>query len=274
MIELEEDFAKNEKNNLTKNPSNRNTIKKPQNTNTSTPKRQTTTTKSTFPLQISAKNSEENEEGLKDNAGGEDSGTRKLTDEECLEKIKELFPEDQSLTKTFITRKLKKRIAVYRKLNFNNEETFKGVENTIPKKTGPNSYLKLTIEVCNKHDFSVNSPLSCFMKDFFVNAYFIILKQKQKRMIINFAGQINIDLVSFLKKVSSEEFPNDYSVQTMKIKAYAFYEELVYEFSQKENISAKKINETELKDYVSKFNLLTKMRKAYDEIKLIKVDKN
>lgn len=185
--------------------------------------------------------------------------------------MKERFPEDKGLTKTFITRKLKKRIAVYRKLDFNDEETFKVVENTIPKKSGPNSFLKVTMEVCNKDDFSLGSALISCIKDLF-DCYFIVLKDKQKKMKIVFAGHINKDIISFLKKVSGEEFRNSYSVQTMKIKAYAFYEELVFEFSQKENISEKKINDAEIKDYVVQFNLLSKMRKAYEEIKQIKVD--
>ena len=85
-------------------------------------------------ININLNTDNEENEDLK-NKVGEDSGSRKLTDEESLEKMKELFPEDKGLTKTFITRKLKKRISIDRKLDFNDEETFKGVENTIPKKS-------------------------------------------------------------------------------------------------------------------------------------------
>lgn len=223
-------------------------------------------------ININLNSDNEENEDLK-NKVGEDSQTRKLTDEESLEKMKELFPEDKGLTKTFITRKLKKRISIDRKLDFNDEETFKGVENTIPKKSGPNSFLKVTMEICNKDDFSLNSNLIFFMKDLF-KAYFIFFKEKEKKMKIVFVGHITKDIISFLKKVSSEEFRNKYSVQTMKIRAYAFYEELIHEFYKRENIIAKKINDADIKDYIKQFDLITQMRKAYEEIKQLKVDKN
>lgn len=201
----------------------------------------------------------------------EEPNKRKLTDEECLEKMKEIFTQDKGLTKTFITRKLKKRIMINRFLDFNIEESYQNVENTIPKKSGPNSYLKVTMEICNKEEFNLNSSLMFFMKDLF-NAYFIIFKEKDKRMKIVIAGHITNDIISFLKKVSSEEFKEKYSVLTMKIKAYAFYEELISEFYKREGVVAKKINDAEIKDYLDQFNYLTKMRKAYEEIKQMKVN--
>ena len=204
---------------------------------------------------------------------GDDAKFRKLTDEECLGKMKDLFPQDKGLTKTFITRKLKKRIMINRKLDYNSEETYKEVEHTIPKKTGPNSYLKVTMEICDKDEFNLNSSLMCFIKDFF-NAYFIVFKNKDKRMKIVIAGHITKDIISFLKKVSSEEYKNKHSVLIMKVKAYAFYEELINEFYKREGVVAKKINDTEIKDYVDQFNYLRKMRNAYEEIKMMKVDKD
>jgi hypothetical protein len=196
--------------------------------------------------------------------------TRKLTDEECLEQIKEKFPEDKGLTKTFITRKLKKRIMIYRKLDFNNEETYKNVENTIPKKTGPNSYLKVSMDVFNKQEFNLDSSLMYFMKDLF-NDYFIVFKEKEERMKIIIAGHITKDIVSFLKIISSQ-LKENYSVNTIKIKAYAFYEELISEFHKRENVVAKKIDDSEIKEYIQQFEYLAKMRKAYDELKNLKVD--
>lgn len=219
-------------------------------------------------------NDEKSDLGNTDNEDqNDDTRLRKLNDEECLEKMKEKFPEDKGLTKTFITRKLKKRIMIYRKLDFVDEDTYKNVENTIPKKTGPNSYLKVTMEICNKEDFSLNSPLMYCMKDLF-DAYFIIFKEKEGKMKIVIAGHITKDIISYLKKVSGEEFRNKFSVQTMKIKAYAFYEELVHEFCHRENIADKKIDEDEIKEHQEKFDYLTRMRKAYEDIKLIKVEKN
>ncbi len=187
--------------------------------------------------------------------------------------MKEKFTDDKGLTKTFITRKLKKRIMIYRKLDFNDEDTYKNVENTIPKKTGPNSYLKVTMEICNKEDYSLNSPLMYCLKDLF-DAYLIVFKEKEGKMKIVIAGHITKDIITYLKKVSGEEFRNKFSVQVMKIKAYAFYEELVHEFCNRENIVDKKIDEDEVKEHEEKYDYLTKMRKAYEEIKLIKVEKN
>jgi len=208
-----------------------------------------------------------------DSEKGDDGGLRKLTDEECLEKMKELFTEYKGLTKTFMTRKLKKRIIINRKLDYNSDETYKDVELTIPKKSGSHCFLKVTIEICDKDELNLNSSLMCFIRDPF-NSYFIVFKEKNKRMKIVIAGQITKDIISFLKKVSNEEFKNKHSVVTMKIKSYAFYEELITEFCKREGVVAKKINEAEIKVYLEEFNYLTKMRKAYDEIKLMKVDIN
>lgn len=216
---------------------------------------------------------QEESENDEDKDKSEDARLRKLTDEECLEKMKEKFPDDKGLTKTFITRKLKKRIMIYRKLNFSDEDSYKNVENSIPKKSGPNSFLKITMEICNKEEFSLDSSLMCVMKELF-NNYFIVLKEKDKKMKIVIAGHISKDIIFFLKKVSNEEFRNNYSVQTIKIKAYAFYEELINEFYKRDNIALKKINEEDILECVNQYNYLTEIRKAYEEIKLLKVEKN
>ena len=218
-------------------------------------------------------NGDESDENNKTDGNKDDSKLRKLTDEECLEKMKEKYPNDKGLTKTFITRKLKKRISINRLMDYIDEQSYKNIETTIPKKSGPNSYLKVTMTVCNKDDFSINSGLMYFLRDLF-NSYFIIFKEKNSKMKIVIAGHITKDIISFLKKISSEEFRNKYSVQTAKIKAYAFFEELVYEFNKKNNVISKKINDEEITDYINQYNYLTNMRRSYEEIKRIKIDIN
>lgn len=160
---------------------------------------------------------------------------------------------------------------IFRLLNFSEEETYKGVENTIPKKTGPNSYIKFTIEIKNKEQFSLNSPLMYFVRELF-HSYFIIFKEKDSKIKIVIAGNIQKDIVTFLKKIANDEFKNKYSVKTAKVKAYAFYEELIYEFSRKENIAYKQINEADLKGYVDLYNYLEKLRQSYEEIRKIRVE--
>jgi len=191
---------------------------------------------------------------------------RKLTDEECLNLMKEKFPEEKGLTKTFISRKLKKRIMIYRLLDFKNEESYKNVVKYIPKMFESNNYLKVTMEVSKNENFSINSSLVEFMKDLF-NYYFIILKESTEKCKLLIAGHIKTDLIRFLSEICNEEFSINYSVQTTKIKCYAFYEELIYEFSKRNNISLRNIDEEEINSYIKKYDHLINMRKAYEEIK-------
>lgn len=183
------------------------------------------------------------------------------------------YPEDYSLTKTFLARKLKKRIMIFRYLNYHDESTYKGVENTIPKKTGPNSYIRITLELTTKENFSLNSPLMSFAKELF-NNYFIIMKDKDSKMTVVFAGNIQKDISTFLKKIANDEFKIKFQVKSAKVKAYAFYEELISEMSKKENITLKQIDEAEIESCLDQFEYLQKLRKSYDEIKKIKIERN
>ena len=184
--------------------------------------------------------------------------------------MKESFEGCKGLTKTFITRKLRKRIMIKRIIDYNEEETYLNIENSIPKKSGPNNSLKASFVICDKEEYNADSNLINFLKDLF-NMYYIFFKKKEGKLKIVVAGQISKDIVYFLRKITSDEFKNKYSVQSAKIRAYAFYEELISELENEDNKETKKINEEEIKDYIAQFENLQKMRKIYEEIRMIRV---
>ena len=90
-------------------------------------------------------------------------------------------------------------------------------------------------------------------------------------MKIIFGGTISKDIVHFLKQISTLDFKEKYSIKSAKIRVFAFYEELVYEFSQKNPIDSKNLIQNEIDEYVKQFEYLTYVRKCYEEIKQIRI---
>jgi hypothetical protein len=209
---------------------------------------------------------ENNEESAEDN----NSTIRKLTDEECLAKMKENFNIIKGLTKTFITRKLRKRIMIKRLIDYNNELTYNNIEKTIPKKSGLNNFIKATFVICDKEEFKKDSNLMSYLKNLF-NIYYIFFKNDEGKFKFLISGQITKDISYFLRNITCDEFKNKFSVQSAKIKAYAFYEELICELEKKPNIELKNLNEEALENFKNQYDNLQKMRKIYEEIRMIRV---
>lgn len=184
--------------------------------------------------------------------------------------MKEKFELAKGLTKTFITRKLRKRIMIKRMIDYNDEGTYLNIENSIPKKSGLNNSIKATFEIYSKEEFQLNSGLMTYLKNLF-NLYYIYFKEKEGKLRFLISGQIQKDISYFLRNITSDEFKNKFSVQSAKIKAYAFYEELICELENKPNISIKTINEEEIPKFEKQYDNLQKMRKTYEEIRMITV---
>jgi hypothetical protein len=187
-------------------------------------------------------NNNENEDQEQDSAEDKDSTIRRLTDEECLDKMKETLDISKGLTKTFITRKLRKRIMIKRLIDYNDESTYVNIENTIPKKSGLNNSIKATFEICDKEEYTINSNLLNFLKNLF-NVNYVFFKKIEGKFKFTIAGQISKDISYFLRNITSDEFKNKFSVQSAKIKAYAFYEELICELENKADREDKTIKE-------------------------------
>lgn len=205
------------------------------------------------------------DEKLENNQG------RRLTDEECLEKMKEKLPNDKGLTKTFITRKLRKKVMIKRALDYNRfETTVKNIENSIPKKSGPNNFIKFRVKTTSDDEFKTNSNLLYFLRDLFITN-FIVLKNKDNEKKIIIAGSISKDIINFLKKIATIEFREKYHVTSAKVKAYAFYEELVHEFTERKDIASKNLTDDDIDGLLKQYEYLTHMRNCYEEIKKTRI---
>lgn len=189
--------------------------------------------------------------------------------------MKENFDVAKGLTKTFITRKLRKRIMIKRLIDYNNETTYINIEKTIPKKSGLNNSIKATFEICDKEECNLDSNLMKYLKNLF-NMHYIFFKNEEGKFKFLIAGQIVKDISYFLRNITCDEFKNKFSVQSAKIKAYAFYEELICELENKPdtNREIKTLNEEEVQKYRKQFDHLQKMRKFYEEIRMIRVPNN
>jgi len=199
-------------------------------------------------------------------------GGRKLTDEECLEKMKEKLPNNLTLTKTFITRKLRKRIMINRILDYMKFDiTVKNLENSIPKKSGPNNFIKFSVKITSEDGFKINSNLLYFLKDLFIT-HFIVLKKSGEEKKIIIAGSITKDIIFFLKKICNLEFKEKYSAFSAKVKAFAFYEELVYEFSQRKDVISKNLTEEDIENLLKEYDYLVHMRNCYEDVKKIRIN--
>lgn len=196
---------------------------------------------------------------------------RKLNDEECLEKMKEKLPNDTGLTKTFITRKLRKKVMIIRLLDYSKfDSTVKNIETTIPKKSGPNNFIKFIVKTTSDDEFKLNSNLIYYLKDLFITNFIVLkIKDNEKKIII--AGSINKDIVCFLKKIATLEFKEKFRVTFAKVKAYAFYEELIYEFANRKDISSKNLTDEDINELLKQYEYLKHMRICYEEIKKIRI---
>jgi len=220
---------------------------------------------------INAISKNENEENSKEEKEENISG-RRLTDEECLDNIKEKLPNDKGLTKTFITRKLRKKLMVKRVLDYNRfDTTVKNIENSIPKKSGPNNFMKFSVKITSDEEFKINSNLLYFLKDLFITN-FIVLKNRENEKKIIIAGSINKDIINFLKKIATLEFKEKFHVTSAKVKAYAFYEELVHEFTERKDILSKNLTDDDIDGLLKQYEYLTHMRNCYEEIKKIRLN--
>jgi len=218
-----------------------------------------------------SENQNENEEENPEvSAQDNDSTIRKLTDEECLAKMKEKFEVAKGLTKTFITRKLRKRVMIKRLIDYNNEVTYNNIEKTIPKKSGLNNSIKATFEICDKEESKIDSDLIKYLMNLF-NNYYIFFKNDEGKFKFLISGQIIKDISYFLRNITCDEFKNKFSVQSAKIKAYAFYEELICEIENKPNREIKTLNEEEIIKYKQQFDHLQNMRTFYEDLRKIKV---
>lgn len=197
---------------------------------------------------------------------------RKLTEEECLVKMLERLPHSQGLTKTFISRKLRKKVMISRLLEYKNNYigTVKNVETTIPKKSGPNNFIKFSMKISNDDEFKINSSLVYFLKDLFIT-HFLVLKKNDNQKKIIIAGSITKDIIFFLKKIANAEFRDKYSIISAKVKAYAFYEELIYEFHQRNDITTKNLTQEDIDNFLKQFEYLNHMRSCYEDVLRLRV---
>ena len=144
------------------------------------------------------------------------------------------------------------------------------MENSIPKKSGPNNFIKLSVKTTSEEEFKINSNLLYFLKDLFITN-FVVLKNKNNVKKIIIAGSINKDIIHFLKRIATLEFKEKYHVVSAKVKAYAFYEELVHEFAERKDVVAKNLTSEDIDGLLKQFEYLTHMRNCYEEIKKIRI---
>ena len=196
------------------------------------------------------------------------SRQRKLRDFELLAILQKNYPNNgyiRKVSKTFISRRLNKKVIYRHVFEYNEEGNIK--ENklrtageTMVYKYGYFSFKFINDEIKNKKE--LDELMAQNLKSQFAKT-----DEENKNYIIG--GKIGLSAPELINKVFRKNLYKDYSVVQAVVEFYEFYEELASEFNEKENSSVKIINcdEITLKNLRTDFKNLQLVRNTIKQIK-------
>ena len=196
------------------------------------------------------------------------SRQRKLRDFELLAILQKNYPNNgyiRKVSKTFISRRLNKKVIYRHVFEYNEEGNIK--ENklrtageTMVYKYGYFSFKFINDEIKNKKE--LDELMAQNLKSQFAKT-----DEENKNYIIG--GKIGLSAPELINKVFRKNLYKDYSVVQAVVEFYEFYEELASEFNEKDNSSVKIINcdEITLKNLRTDFKNLQLVRNTIKQIK-------
>lgn len=200
-------------------------------------------------------------DSVKDNK----SENSKESIEEILTKIKETIPNCGFISKTFLTRKLRKRIIWSCHYIYSDGEDIK-IEKIKEDKSFNYKYIKLSLQLPNIESVNYNSEIFSHLGKYFSN--FVKMINKQDNTII-IAGDLNSAVSNFddfIEKVINDmDLYKSYSVLDCKVEVYAFYEELIADFDL--NLTPNNFIESDIERLQNDWDRLTKIREMWNEYK-------
>ena len=189
---------------------------------------------------------------------------KKLNDEECTDKMKEEFNNVyKGITKTFLTRKLTKKVIWSNNFDFTNEDPFKDQREII--KSATYKYVKLQLTL-NKNVKEIDSNNFLSLVQTLFKKY--ILSSKDKNMIV--AGEITGELEEFVEKFKDIEMIRSYNIDTMNAEVYAFFEEIYIEFDEKDESIQHNLTNENVEALKADWVVILQMRQFWKNLKMTK----
>lgn len=187
----------------------------------------------------------------------DDNKGRRMNDEECTEKMKEIFGNDyKGVTKTFLTRKLTRKIIWTNDYDFSQVNPFKTQREII--KSATYKFAKIVWKLEENKNNILDLIQSVFKK-------YVWTKSGKS---VTVGGELHDDLEEFVEKFKNNELIKTYSLDKMKIEVYNFMEELYLDFNDSDE---KTFTNDEAQAMRKDNSTLQKMRDQWKKLKTIKV---
>lgn len=189
----------------------------------------------------------------------------KLSDEECVEYMKNAFPDVKTISKTFLTRKLTKKVTWSSEYDFNDGDFEKNQKEIV--KSATYKFIKITLNVKDSQQFNFDSGLIKIFTGKLKN-YMIKLDNNN---IIAIAGDLDkMELEEFLTNLKDPDLKENYKLVNAKVEIYAFFEELFMEFESDESDEFhifKNMNDEEIEKMKSEWEKIKKLRVMWKDLK-------
>lgn len=208
-----------------------------------------------------SKNGKSDDENNSESADENKNSKKKPSDEECTEKMKEAFPEFKGVTKTFLTRKLLKRITWSSEYDFLSDNLEKNHREIV--KSATYKYIKLTIAMADNSQCNLHSDFINFLKELLKS---FICQFKEDNVIV-LAGELAIELEDFVEKIKNRDLSKRFSINSIKAQIFAFMEELLSDFDNKDEHTYFSFSPEEIRTMVNDFEVIEQMRKKWKHLK-------
>jgi len=187
----------------------------------------------------------------------------RLSDEECVEIIKNAFPDVKTISKTFLTRKLTKKVTWASEYDFQECDFDKNQKEIVKSATYKYVKLNFYIEDRLQYDFDSN-----FVKIFIGQLKNYMIKLDNINNMITVAGELEkLELEDFLKSLKDVSHKENYLLLSAKVEVYAFFEELFFEFETDGFPIFKNLNDDEVEKIKVEWERIKQLRVMWKDLK-------
>jgi len=190
----------------------------------------------------------------------------KLSDEECVDIMKNAFPDIKTISKTFLTRKLTKKVTWSSEYDFDYGDFEKNQKEIV--KSATYKYIKMTLNVKDSNQYNFDSGL---IKIFTGKLKNHMIKIDNNNDTISIAGDLDkMELEEFLTNLKNLNLKENYKLVNAKVEIYAFFEELFMEFESEESDEFhifKNMNDEEIEKMKNEWEKIKKLRVMWKDLK-------
>lgn len=190
------------------------------------------------------------------------TNNKKLSNEDFqLQKMQESFPTCYQINKTFLKKKLKRKLAYENDFDFVTEGVLTTSKEMPAKSSGLNNiYLEIFYTEKDQKE-----KIEEYFKSYY-DEYFIINNIQENIFIIG--GHINLTFEKLYNLLEDEEKAKELTIIKLILKVYNFLEELLNDLNY--NIENSNINAESKEKYKIDYDTLIEMRSKFEDLKSIK----